>query len=340
MAVRWVAGFVLVCFTGAFLTCTSVMGQLSPDYYADTCPDLESVVKSIVDSAVDNETRLAASILRLHFHDCFVGGCDASLLLDDTDTFTGEQQALPNRNSVRGFEVINNIKSALEDIEGCSGIVSCADILTVAARDSVVKAGGPSWTVELGRYDSLTANQSLANTNLPSPFSDVPGIIAKFVNVGLNETDVVALSGAHTFGKAQCGSFSRRLFNFQNTGAPDPTLAPDYLAILQGRCPQGGNGSVLNDLDQGTPTTFDNSYYNNLLINKGLLISDQELESASDSTIEGLVTSFASDQSQFFAQFVLSMLKMSAIAPKSSSEGEIRTDCRFVNSGQDLVASM
>jgi len=62
-------------------------------------------------------------------------GCDASVLLDDADNFTGEKNSFPNANSLRGFEVIDNIKSKLEDM--CKGVVSCADILAVAARDAV-----------------------------------------------------------------------------------------------------------------------------------------------------------------------------------------------------------
>lgn len=64
-------------------------------------------------------------------------GCDASILLDDTPTFTGEKNALPNRNSARGFEVIDTIKTRVE--AACGGsTVSCADILAIAARDGVV----------------------------------------------------------------------------------------------------------------------------------------------------------------------------------------------------------
>ncbi|KAJ8470981.1 hypothetical protein OPV22_025324 [Ensete ventricosum] len=94
--------------------------------------------------AVSRERRLGASILRLFFHDCFVNGCDGSILLDDTATFTGEKNARPNANSTRGFEVIDTIKSSVE--AACAATVSCADILALAARDGVVLLGGPTWT--------------------------------------------------------------------------------------------------------------------------------------------------------------------------------------------------
>lgn len=63
-------------------------------------------------------------------------GCDASVLLDDTGNFTGEKSAGPNAGSLRGFGVIDTIKALLEAL--CPRTVSCADILAVAARDSVV----------------------------------------------------------------------------------------------------------------------------------------------------------------------------------------------------------
>ncbi|KAH9324836.1 hypothetical protein KI387_005014, partial [Taxus chinensis] len=98
---------------------------------------LLSTVKSAVKQAVNNEKRMGASLLRLHFHDCFVNGCDGSILLDDSASLTGEKIAQPNANSARGFDVIDTIKTQVE--AACSGVVSCADILAIAARDSVVE---------------------------------------------------------------------------------------------------------------------------------------------------------------------------------------------------------
>lgn len=63
-------------------------------------------------------------------------GCDASVLLDNSESIVSEKQAGPNKNSLRGFDVIDEIKHTLE--EACPLTVSCADILALAARDAVV----------------------------------------------------------------------------------------------------------------------------------------------------------------------------------------------------------
>ncbi|KAL3519138.1 hypothetical protein ACH5RR_021727 [Cinchona calisaya] len=277
-----------------------------------------------------NEMRMAASLLRLHFHDCFVNGCDASLLLDGSDS---EKLAAPNLNSARGFEVIDTIKNAVEN--ACSGVVSCADILAMAARDSVLLSGGPSWRVLLGRRDGLVANQTAANASvLPSPFDSVDVIISKFVAVGLNVTDVVSLSGAHTIGLAKCAVFSPRLFNFSGTGAPDSTLDSNMVSDLQSLCPLTSDGNNTAPLDRNSRDLFDNHYFQNLLNGKGLLQSDQILYSSNDaaSTTRSIVESFSNNSALFFSNFVNSIIKMGNISPLTGSSGEIRKNCRVVNS--------
>ncbi|PON44488.1 Peroxidase [Parasponia andersonii] len=303
--------------------------QLNTTFYASTCPNVSSIVRNAVQQALQSDSRIGASLIRLHFHDCFVNGCDASLLLDNSGSIQSEKDAGPNANSTRGFDVVDNIKTAVEN--SCSGIVSCADILALAAEASVSLSGGPSWSVPLGRRDSLTANQGGANTSIPSPTEGLTNITSKFSAVGLNTNDLVALSGAHTFGRAQCRSFSGRLYNFNGTGNPDPTLNSTYLTTLQQTCPQNGSGTTLTDLDPSSADNFDNNYYANLQSNRGLLQSDQELFSTSGSATVSIVNNFSSNQSAFFESFAQSMINMGNISPLTGSNGEIRSNCRKVN---------
>uniref|UniRef100_A0A7N2M5L0 peroxidase n=1 Tax=Quercus lobata TaxID=97700 RepID=A0A7N2M5L0_QUELO len=133
---------------------------LSPFFYARTCPNALTTFKSAVDSAVSSEPHMEHPCCSLFtFMTAFQ--CDASVLLDDTTNFIGEKTAFPNNNSLRGFDVIDTIKSQLENM--CPGVVSCADIVTVAARDSVVALGGPRWPLLLGRRDYYCKFNAFSN---------------------------------------------------------------------------------------------------------------------------------------------------------------------------------
>ncbi|CAL9105213.1 unnamed protein product [Musa textilis] len=96
--------------------------QLSSTFYASSCSNVSAVVRNVVQQAQSSDVRIVASLLRLHFHDCFVNGCDGSILLDNSDSIQSEKDALPNKNSVRGFDVVDDIKTAVENV--CPGVVS------------------------------------------------------------------------------------------------------------------------------------------------------------------------------------------------------------------------
>ncbi|CAA7022129.1 unnamed protein product [Microthlaspi erraticum] len=304
-------------------------GNLFPGFYRSSCPRAEEIVRSVVAQAIARETRMAASLMRLHFHDCFVQGCDGSLLLDSSGSIVTEKNSNPNSNSARGFDVVDQIKSALEN--ECPNVVSCADALTLAARDSSVLTGGPGWMVPLGRRDSTSASLSGSNNNIPAPNNTFNTILTRFTSQGLDLTDLVALSGSHTIGFSRCTSFRQRLYNQSGNGSPDSTLEQSYAANLRQRCPRSGGDQILSELDINSAGRFDNSYFQNLIENMGLLSSDQVLFSSNEQSME-LVKKYADDQEEFFEQFAESMIKMGNISPLTGSNGEIRKNCRKINS--------
>ncbi|XP_074558339.1 peroxidase P7-like [Curcuma longa] len=297
-------------------------GQLSSTFYSSSCPNLQSIVRSAMRQAVNRERRMGASILRLFFHDCFVNGCDGSILLDDTSNFTGEKTAGPNNNSVRGYDVIDTIKTNVES--ACPSTVSCADILAVAARDGVVLLGGPTWTVQLGRRDATTASFSTANSDLPSPASNLSQLISAYSNKGLNARDMTALSGAHTIGQARCVTFRDHIYN-------DTDIDSGFATQRQRNCPSasGSGDDNLAPLDRQTPVAFGNDYYENLVAQKGLLHSDQEL--FNNGSQDSLVRQYSNNNTAFSSDFTAAMIKMGNISPLTGTSGEIRVNCRKVN---------
>uniref|UniRef100_J3KVH6 Peroxidase n=1 Tax=Oryza brachyantha TaxID=4533 RepID=J3KVH6_ORYBR len=225
------AAAVAVAF--ALVAATTGNAQLDPHFYDSVCPAALPTIKRVVEEAVAAEPRMGASLLRLHFHDCFVNGCDGSILLDDTPFFTGEKNAAPNMNSVRGFDVIDRVKDAVN--AACRGnVVSCADIVAVAARDSIVALGGPSYHVPLGRRDARTASQAAANNSIPAPTFNLDRLVSSFASQGLSVQDLVLLSGGHTLGFSRCTNFRDRLYN--ETATLDGSLAA---SLQPGRVPAG-----------------------------------------------------------------------------------------------------
>ncbi|GJN19423.1 hypothetical protein PR202_gb06701 [Eleusine coracana subsp. coracana] len=297
------------------LSVTTAYGQLSQNFYAGTCPALDGIIQREVSRALSAEKRMGASLLRLFFHDCFVQGCDASILLDDAPgtLFVGEKTASPNVNSVRGYDVIDNIKAAVE--ANCSAVVSCADIIALATRQAVVQLGGPSWTLLLGRRDSTTASKAQAESDLPGPGFNLSALIGAFGKKGLTPNELVALSGAHTIGKARCA--------FADDGQEGRAGCPPLpLPLLQ-------LSSDMTALDLQTPDAFDNKYYENLVKKKGLLHSDNVL--VTDSTLNSLVHKYSTKPGIFADDFAAAMERLSKIGVLTGGEGQIRLHCKKVN---------
>ncbi|XP_021907448.1 peroxidase 2-like [Carica papaya] len=298
---------------------------LHRDFYREKCPQAEHIVYYITYKFISKNPSLAAALLRMHFHDCFVRGCDGSVLLTSSKK-NAERDAIPNL-SLRGFEVIDTVKSALE--KACPRVVSCADILALVARDAVTIINGPHWEVPTGRRDGKVSIKSEALTNLPPPFANITVLKQMFAVKGLNVKDLAVLSGGHTIGISHCGSFSNRLYNFTGKGDTDPTLDPNYVVQLKKKC-KPGDQNTLVEMDPGSVKTFDVNYYKVVAQRRGLFQSDAAL--LNDVATQAYVRLQALTRGLTFAgDFAVSMEKMGKIGVLTGKAGEIRKKCGFVN---------
>ncbi|KAL9223985.1 hypothetical protein vseg_000063 [Gypsophila vaccaria] len=302
--------------------------QLQTNFYSSTCPTAEGIVRSTVEAHYNSDPTIAPGLLRLHFHDCFVQGCDGSVLISGP---SAERTALPNLG-LRGFEIIDDAKTQIESV--CPGVVSCADILALAARDAVDLTGGPSWGVPLGRRDGRVSSTSDPPTNLPSPLETIAVQRQKFAAKGLDDHDLVTLVGAHTIGQTDCRFFQYRIYNFSATGNSDPSINQAFVGQLQTMCPKNGNGLNKVPLDKESPSKFDLSFYKNIKGGNGVLESDQRLwdDDATRSIVQNYAGTFRGLFGlRFSFDFPKAMIKMSNIDVKLGVDGEIRKICSKFN---------
>ncbi|CAM0913512.1 unnamed protein product [Alopecurus aequalis] len=311
---------------------SAAVAQLEIGFYSKTCPQVEKIVREEMVKIIAAAPSLAGPLLRLHFHDCFVRGCDASVLLDSTKGNVAEKDAKPNK-SLRGFGSVERVKAKLE--AACPGIVSCADVLTLMSRDAVVLAKGPNWPVALGRRDGKASSATEASVELPPANGDVPLLAKIFASKGLNLKDLVVLSGAHTLGTAHCPSFADRLYNATGKdgayGLVDPSLDSEYADKLKLKCKSLDDRSMISEMDPGSYKTFDTSYYGHLAKRRGLFRSDAAL--LTDATTRNYVQRIATGKfdAEFFRDFSESMIKMGNVGVLTGAEGEIRKKCYVLN---------
>ncbi|KAJ1271738.1 hypothetical protein BS78_06G149200 [Paspalum vaginatum] len=305
---------------------SSTLGQLSPSFYAQSCPGVELAVRDVVRSASTLDPSIPGKLLRLVFHDCFVEGCDASVLIQGN----GTERTDPANLSLGGFNVIDAAKRLLEVV--CPATVSCSDIIVLAARDAVVFTGGPAVPVSLGRRDGLVSLASNVRRNIIDTGFSVDAMAASFTAKGLTLDDLVTLSGGHTIGSAHCNTFRERFQVANGSMTPvDGSMNTDYASELIRACSANGTVSAgaAVDCDSGSASVFDNRYFENLLEGRGLLRTDAVL--VQNATTRAKVAEFAQSQDVFFASWAESYARLTSLGVKTGADGEIRRTCSSVN---------
>ncbi|PWZ58863.1 hypothetical protein Zm00014a_026958 [Zea mays] len=319
---------VLAALLAALAASTAgVTAQLRQDYYAAVCPDLESIVRAAVSKKVQAQPVAVGATIRLFFHDCFVEGCDASVILVSTGNNTAEKDHPSNLSLAGdGFDTVIQAKAAVDAVPACANQVSCADILALATRDVIELAGGPSYAVELGRLDGLVSMSTNVDGKLPPPSFNLDQLTSIFALNNLSQADMIALSAAHTVGFAHCSTFADRI----QPQSVDPTMNATYAEDLQAACPAGVDPNIALQLDPVTPQAFDNQYFANLVDGRGLFASDQVL--FSDARSQPTVVAWAQNATAFEQAFVDAITRLGRVGVKTDpSLGDVRRDCAFLN---------
>ncbi|XP_020228727.1 peroxidase 16 [Cajanus cajan] len=319
--------FVFLSLLLLLTSATISSAQLSRGFYNNICPNVEQLVRSAVTQKFQQTFVTAPATLRLFFHDCFVRGCDASIMLANSQS----EKDHPDDISLAGdgFDTVIKAKAAVDRDPKCRNKVSCADILALATRDVVNLAGGPFYSVELGRRDGRISTVSSVQRRLPHPEFNLDQLNSMFNSNGLSQTDMIALSGAHTIGFSHCNRFSKRIYNFGPRNRIDPTFNLQYAFQLRQMCPLRVDPRIAINMDPVTPQKFDNQYYKNLQQGKGLFTSDQVL--FTDARSKATVNLFASNEGAFQKAFVDAITKLGRVGVKTGNQGEIRFDCTRPN---------
>ncbi|XP_028766848.1 peroxidase 57-like [Neltuma alba] len=298
--------------------------DLGVGFYRRSCPSAETIVRRAVRRHFNRQRTITADLLQMHFHDCFVRGCDGSILIDPRGQKGSEKQAGPNIN-LEGFDLIDEIKAAVE--KACPSTVSCADIITLATRDAVALAGGPRYNIPTGRRDGLVSSPN--EVNIPGPSLSVSQAFESFRVKGFSLNEMVTLLGAHTVGFTQCSLVRGRLSSFGNR---DPTMDPtldDKLGRICGSAQRPARNDPQIVLDQNTSLVFDNEYYRQVRMRRGVLHIDQQV--GVDASSRGIMAGFAANGNSFKRSFAKAMIKMGSLDVLVGNAGEIRKNCRAFN---------
>ncbi|OEL13329.1 Peroxidase 2 [Dichanthelium oligosanthes] len=312
--------------------------QLTVGYYnAKNCGGVEPIVRGEVYKALAADRSKGAALVRLFFHDCWVNGCDGSVLLNASQRNPYPEKVAVSNIGLRGFDVIEAIKARLESVY--PGVVSCADIVAFAARDATryLSDGHIDYAVPSGRWDGVVSRAKDADDTLPGSTFAFGELKKNFDNKKFTVEELVVLSGAHSIGVAHYPSFQDRLT------APQDEIDARYQKALRNAA-KDRSRPVANDIrdesysfkkDAGYPTAvsggrdyLNNTYYHNALDNRVLFKSDWALRT--DAFAFGKLQEYRDKPKEWDSDFADAMVKLSKLAAKGE-DFEIRKKCSTTN---------
>ncbi|TVU21092.1 hypothetical protein EJB05_30706, partial [Eragrostis curvula] len=277
----------------------SIGTGLKVGFYNKSCASVETLVQQAVVAAFKNNCGIAAGLIRLHFDDC---------------------------------ALFYRLSTAVE--AQCPSTFSCADILAFAARDSVALTGNLTYKVPAGAARRPGVQGDRRALTLPSPFSNATELVGK----GLTPEDMVVLSGAHTVGQSHCSSFLHRIWN-GTTAIVDPTISAAYASLLRSICPSNSNQTFPNTTTAMDLISHDTGEARQPLLRRArqqpgpLHVGLGAAHQRHAQRLKASVDAFVKSEKKWKSKFAKSMVKMGNIQVLTGTQGEIRLNCRVINSG-------
>eukprot|EP01041_Mallomonas_annulata_P011820 gene11820-24776_t len=217
---------------------------------------------------------------------------------------------------------LHNAITLLTPLKEKYPMISWADLFQMASAVGIEHAGGPKIPMKYGRVDVILPSDCAPEGNLPdgnAPFHDgtanAPDHLRKvFHRMGLNDQEIVALSGAHTIGRAHKDRSGAGVQQTKFTAA-DNVIRSDGTPGI-GRT-TGGSSWTSNWL------TFDNSYFK-IMKNKEsdpeLLKLQTDIALFEDDKFRSYAEKYAMNQEEFFNDYALAHKKLSELGSKFSPE--------------------
>ena len=265
---------------------------------ADQVRKARSAIRSII-----QETHANPIFVRLAWHDS--GSYDASLSGEPWPAAGGATASIRYKPEI-GYGANNGLQSALdllEPVKAACPDVSWADIIQLASAEAISCAGGPHIPLRVGRKDATGPQDCTPDGRLPAaagPFPDKAENPAGhlrnvFYRMGLNDQDIVVLSGAHTLGRArpERSGFGKESTKYTKNGPGLP----------------GGSSWTVQWLD------FDNKYFVEVKEQRDqdLLVLPTDACLFEDEGFRPFAEKYASDNDAFCADYVASHLKLSEL---------------------------
>ncbi|CAI9115412.1 OLC1v1016312C2 [Oldenlandia corymbosa var. corymbosa] len=195
--------------------------------------------------------------------------------------------------------LVNALK-LLQPIKDKYSGVTYADLFQLASATAIEEAGGPKIPMKYGRVDVDVPDQCPEEGRLPDagPPSPAAHLRDVFYRMGLNDEEIVALSGAHTLGRSRPER--------SGWGKPETKYTKD------GPGNPGGQSWTVQWLK------FDNSYFKDIKERRDedLLVLPTDAALFEDPGFKEYAEKYAVDQEAFFKDYAEAHAKLSNLGAK------------------------